>query len=211
MNKRKYLYLSILTMILITTTSIGVALAGTGSIRIDPPLPDPSITPAVFEVWVQGTDNATDPHVFLVLTETCGQSSPVANVSWDGGFIVLSSWTMENTNGDKVPPGATNGAGYTVASLKDHLDTSGAIYWSMAPIFDGPIVPGVNQTLTVAIDCVDPEMLVYIMGKSPGSSMLNMRVPPTIPGFVIPEIPLGSVTAIITMLSSAGLYLRKRK
>jgi hypothetical protein len=208
--RKKYIVYTTLAIILVTTLTFTFAFAGTGNIRIEPPLPIATESPAHFKVNVTGKDNANDPHVFLVITESCYLTSPVANVSWDGGFIVLSSWNMNNTNSAKLPPGASNGAGYTVASLKSHLNTPEPIYWSMASILGGsPIVPGEIYDLRVELDSDDPEMLVYVMGKS-GSGEFDMRVPPTIPGFVIPEIPLGSLSALLTMAASAVYYLRKK-
>ena len=55
-------------------------------------------------------------------------------------------------------------------------------------------------------------MLVYVMGKSDcGSDTYDMRVPPTIPGFVVPEIPIGTVLSVLTMLGVAGLSKLRQK
>ena len=57
-------------------------------------------------------------------------------------------------------------------------------------------------------------MLVYILGKSSDSESLgelyDMRVPPTIPGFVVPEIPLGTISAIATMMGALYTKLRNK-
>ena len=204
---------SILILTLLTAISLFTvpALAGTGSIRIDPPLPYGSDSPAVFEVWTQGGVDANDPHIFLVMTEACydGLVAPVV-VEWDGGSVTLpkgTDWTKETSNGVKVPPGTAPGAGYTVASLKDHLNTSGAIYWAMADLWEGPL-NGTKQTLTITLESGSPEMLVYILGKSGSDESFSIRVPPTIPGFVVPELPIGAIGSIVTML---GAYIAKKR
>ena len=187
------------------------AIAGTGGIRIDPPLPYGSGSPATFEVWAQNGDDAIDPHIFLVMTESCydGLSGPVI-VEWLGGSVSLpkgTDWTKETSNGVKVPPGTSPGAGYTVASLKDHLNTSGAIYWAFADLWDGTL-GSTKQILNITLGSDSPEMLVYVLGKSGSDTAFDVRVPPTIPGFVVPEIPLGALSTIATMLGA--LYTKKR-
>lgn len=190
--------------------------AGTGGIRIDPPLPEESETPAVFEVWVQGNAIANDLHIFLVMTESSfiGLTGDV-DVSWEGGSVIIpeTAWTPETENSKKVPPGTTNGAGYTVASLKDHLDTDGPIYWAFADLWDDPL-DSIKKTITVSLPSTNPEMLVYLLGKSGRGAecdtKFNIRVPPTIPGFVVPEIPFGTLTALLMMAAALSVVTRSR-
>lgn len=191
------------------------AYAGAGSIRIDPPLPYASETPAYFTIWVQGADAAYDPHIFLVMTNSSYHGVGSVKVTWDGAIWVdvpPGTWIMADSNGQKLPPLASNGAGYTVASLKSHLSTSDPIYWAFVSILDGhPLATGTNYTIGITLESTDPSMLVYILGKSEGSNDFDMRVPPTIPGFVIPEIPFGSLAVLASMIGAMGLYILLKK
>ena len=210
MNNKSLIVL--LTLTLIFSTYVAAVWAGTGGIRIDPPLPYMNGSPADFTVEVKGKDDACNPIVFLVMTEACYNSLHAdVIVSWDGGFITLNDWKMENTDGDKVPPGTSSGAGYTVASLKDHLDTSDPIYWDTAPIIGSALEAGEEYEITVGLASDSPKMLVYVLGQSDCGGDYDMRVPPTIPGFVIPEVPLGTLLSALTMLGAAGLYRLKEK
>ena len=208
MNSKKSLTLSVLALTLVLSAYISIAFAGTGSLRIDPPLPYMNESPADFTVWVQGQDTSYNPIILLAMTESCYNGlSGDPEVEWTGGSVTLSTWYMETSNGVKVPPMASNGAAYTVASLKDHLDTSEPIYWAIAAILDGPIVPGETYELTVHLESSTPRMLVYVLGESvEGSGEYDTSVPPTIPGFVVPEVPLGTVLTLATMLGTVGVY-----
>ena len=215
MNLKKGLTIGVLALTLVLSVYASVAFAPpTGVLRIDPPLPYMNESPAEFTVWVQGVSTAYNPIVLLVMTESSYNGlSADPEVEWDGGSIVLATpWEMETSNGVKIPPAASNGAAYTVASLKDHLETSEPIYWAIADILDGPIVPDETYELTVHLESNAPRMLVYVLGESEeGSGVYDMSVPPTIPGFVIPEVPLGTVLALATMLGTVGVYkLRNR-
>jgi hypothetical protein len=207
-TKTFFLLLTVMTLLSISTP----AFAGTGSIRIDPPLPDMTASPAEFEIWAQ-SGVANDPHIFLVITQECWAGlSADTTVDWGGSPIIIETgdWNgPESTNGDKLPPGTTPGAGYTVASLKDHLDTDGPIYWVFYPILGGAQLTSVHETITVSLSSDDPEMLVYILGKSPDSDDFDTRVPPTIPGFVVPEIPLGTIMGLASMIAALAIYARK--
>ena len=214
MNNKKTL-IAILALTLIVSSYVVAISAGTGSLRISPPLPYENESPADFTIWVQGKDTACNPIILLVMTDSCydGLSGPVT-VAWEDGTPgVVTGWTNENTNSVKVPPFASNGAGYTVASLKDHLETSESIWYAYIYAMDiggENIDPGETFKITVSMTSDTPEMLVYIMGESEcGSGVYDMAVPPTIPGFVIPEVPIGTVLSVITMLGAAALY-RKR-
>jgi hypothetical protein len=206
-------YIMNLMAILLVSSFIVSVFAGTGSLRIDPPLPYMNESPAEFDIWVQGVDTAYEPIILLVMTDSCMDGlSEDPMVKWNDGAdsVTLDSWTEETTNGVKVPPGASNGAAYTVASLKDHLDTSESIHWATALILDGPIVPGETYKITVYMESDDPRMLVYVLGKSEGSSKYDMSVPPTIPGFVVPEVPIGTILALVTMVGAAAIYKYKK-
>ena len=135
------------------------------------------------------------------------------------GVIIISIYGNENiileinyiSGAIAVLIAAIAGAGYTVASLKDHLETSESIWYAWAHILGENIVPGEIYEITVTMASSSPEMLVYIMGKSDCESRIyDMAVPPTIPGFVVPEIPIGTVLSVITMLGAAGLSKLRR-
>jgi len=201
--------LLILIALAISTSIIALPVnAGVGGIRIEPPLPIMTESPAEFKIYVQNGDTANDPHIFLVMTESChaGLTGDV-EVSWEGGSITITNWYPEPED-KKIPPNAKNGANYTIASLKSHLETSGPIYWAFEPILSGALTT-VPVNITVTLPSTDPEMLVYIMGKSNGSELFDMRVPPTIPGFVVPEIPLGTIAGLASMIT-ALLLITKR-
>jgi len=200
---------SLLLILSIVPTVMG---GSTGGLRIDPPLPDPSESPATFEVYViPSADPTYHPHILLVITDSCKSTIGDVSVTWTGGGTTISSWNSETVLSVKVPPSATTGAGYTVASLMDHLETSGTIWWACEEILDAPIGEG-STYITVSFTSKDPEMLVYIMGSSSTNNpvTLDRRVPPTIPGFVIPELPLGTMTAVASMLVALILVAKKR-
>ena len=105
-----------------------------------------------------------------------------------------------------------NGAGYTVASLKSHLDTDEDIYWAFVSILGGDMMEqGKHYDVTVEMASEAPSMLVYILGKnSETSSLFDMRIPPTIPGFVVPEAPLGAIGMVTLLLGAAAGFAYKR-
>jgi hypothetical protein len=188
------MFIAIVTAIALVTATNVVFAAGTGNVRIDPYLPMGVSSPAEFEVWVKpGADPTSDPHIFLVMTESCfNDLTGDVTVDWtDDGppdlTIPIGDWTMETEHGKKVPPGTTAGAGYTVASLKDHLETSEPIYWAFKPFLDGDPLTTSHADFNVTLPSDSPRMLVYVLGKTDGSKLFNCRVPPTIPGFVVPE------------------------
>jgi hypothetical protein len=201
----------------------GVMAPATGSIRIDPALPVMVASPADFEVWAQpGGDPSNYPNILLAMTQECydGLSGSVG-VTWSGGSasFAKADFTAVTNNGDKVPSAllAEEGTRYTVASLKDHLsmglseplEATDTIYWAMKPFLSGPIT-GTPQTFTVTFSSTSPRMLIYALGKTDQSLLFNSRVPPTIPGFVVPE--LGTMLLALAPLSAFGIYaIRRRK
>ena len=213
MYKIKPFALVILAFLLLATP-IAYAQGGTGSIRIDPPLPDMSASPAEFIIWAQ-SGTAYEPHIFLVITESCkiGLTGDTI-VSWDGAssplIIEEGDWMgPEINNGDKRPTDTTPGAGYTVASLKSHLDTDEPIYWIFEPILEGPLTSE-NETITISLHSSNPKMLVYVLGKhEEEASEYDDRVPPTIPGFVVPEIPLGTLMGLVSMFAALALLAKR--
>jgi len=205
-------------VLLSTPVAFASAPGGTGSLRINPHWEVISASPAEFNVSTQ-TGVAYDPHIFLVIPQSCydGLSlSEDTTVTWIGGSpltIAKGDWIgPEDSNGNKLPPGASNGAGYTVASLKSHLGLSEPVYYLFEPIFDLPddklTTKGANVTITLPSSA--PRMLVYALGKQEQESTLfDVSVPPTQPGFVIPELPLGTLMGVVSMLAALVLISKR--
>jgi hypothetical protein len=193
--------------------AISSATASTGTIRIDPALPLMIGSPADFEVWVQGAGDPTfNPHILLVITEECklGLAGDIV-VTWDGGSLNIAPNEFIEATDKFVPPmGATSGARYTVASLKDHIGTEGPIFWAMGSILEGPIHTSPRSAFTVTIDSNSTRVLVYVMGMTDSAcGLFDTRVPPTIPGFVVPEV--GTLLLTLAPLGAFGLYAFKRR
>lgn len=196
--------------------------AQTGEIRIEPhgsyyPLPIMLSSPATFNTTATDQATAYNPHIVLIMTNASYQGlTGHVLVNWTGGstHFPKASFTSVELNGAFVPPsGTTPGARYTVASLKEHLgvnDTADDTLWYAHGAFlSGPI----NQTpqeFTVTLPSTDPRMLVYIIGMSSATgNLFDMKVPPTMPGFVVPDLaPLLLATASFGAL---GLYAVKRR
>jgi hypothetical protein len=180
-------------------------------------------SPATFYANVTSNDDAGthDVHLLMVITETCYESltDPVT-VSWNAGSNTLGSWTAgsvtvtwngpESTNSLKLPPQAVGG--YTVASLKDHLDTEEPIYWAFVPILDGAMLttdPGIPFTVTLPAD--EPKMGLWLIGKNPSSDAFDNQTPTTRPGFVIPEVPTILLAAASFAAMGSYLLIKKRR
>jgi hypothetical protein len=209
-TKSYFVLVAIMTLLAISVPVF--AGGGTGSLRIDPPLPAMTESPAEFEIWAQNGE-AEVVYIFLVMTQASydGFTGSVV-IDYDDGPTTIPkgpAWTMETVNSVKVPPGTTTGAGYTVASLKDHLNTDGPIWWALEELNIDELEDD-KETITVTLPSTDPEMLVYIMGKSDDACLIDMRVPPTIPGFVVPEIPLGTIMGLATMLAALAIFAKKQ-
>jgi hypothetical protein len=219
MEKKSILHTSVMKsvsklVIILSLVSLVVprAYCGAGQLKISPALPTEAQSPATFETWVQGNGKATDPHLFLVMTELCynGLTGNV-KIEWTGGSITIpnSGWTGESDNSKKVPPGTTNGACYTVASLKSELGTLGKIYWAFAPFLGGQNITQTHVSFTVTLPSTSPRMLVCVMGKSPGSTLFDMRDPPSAPGFVVFEP--APIFATLALLSAFAVFDIKRR
>lgn len=209
---------------------VPVFASGVGTIRIEPhgsyyPEPIMLLSPATFNVSVQpGGDPTCDPHLLLVMTSDSynGLTGDVT-VNWtDLVDLTVTAWSMETVNENKVPSGVpiASGTGYTVAALKDHLNTSDPIYWNFSRILDGSSLTQEKQDFTVVLPSSDPRMLVYVLGKPgeyvngaivcPGSEAeFNNRVPPTHPGFVVPE--LGTIFLAGSSFGGLALYALRKK
>lgn len=221
---KKLALLVAIALVLVIVPSVN---AQTGTIRIETPegeyWPIMLESPATFEIWVQGAGNPTsDPHILLVMSEACylGLTGDVV-VTWTGGSVSFASgdFTAVTTNSDDVPPDDTypvfTGASYTAASLKDHLSyglvepisSTETIYWAWKPFLGGAVLTHDHQTFVVDLPSTEPRMLVYAMGKTDGSTLFDNRVPPTRPGFMVPE--LGTMLLVLASFSAFILYAVK--
>jgi len=199
--KKLILVIIALSVFGITTGSV---LAAT--IRLDPALPVMVGTEQDFDVWVVGSaDNpTTDPHILLVMTDAC--HTGLTSVAVDGIPITVWEDETEHTEAIRAPP---DDAGYTVASLMDHLGTTETIWWAFQPLTIGDITE-LPQTFTVTLESSAPRMLVYVLGKTGGSADFNNRVPPTNPGFMIPE-PATIVAVALSLIALMAYAAHRRK
>jgi len=199
----------------------------TGTIRISPALPIMTESPANFEIWVQGAGDPTyNPHILLVMTyESWDGLTDDIVVGWDGDSISFAKGGFTMADNGYVPPsGTTNGTRYTIASLKDHLGTDGPVYWAMDAFLDGPLHTSPHKTFTVTLPSTEPRMLVYALGKTYAcpftlgiqteispfcNGLFNNKVPPTIPGFVVPEP--STILLALSSFSAFALYAFKRR
>jgi len=228
--KRRIALVALAMTIVLATVPFAYAGNATGTIRLGPIVwPIAVDSPADFQVWVEGEGDPTyDPHVLLVMTEDCwnGLTGDVV-VNWTGdsvSFNKLINFTGVTSNPEYVPPaGTTSGARYTVASLKDHLSyglsepisSDETVYWAMGAFLDDPLT-GIPQNFTVNLSSTDPRMLVYVLGKTEEGSevfdnYITRKVPPTAPGFIVPEIPFGTIAAFIVMFGALTIFAIKKK
>lgn len=112
-----------------------------------------------------------------------------------------------------IPPsGTTQVVRYQVSALKEHIgvnDTADDTLWyAYGPFLSGPITQ-TPQTFNVTLPSTHPRMLVYAIGKSRCSQIFDMRVPPTRPGFLIPD--LAPILLALASFTAFGLYAIKRR
>jgi hypothetical protein len=209
---------SLATLIVIAVAAVlvmPVLAAGQGLIRLDPHgsyygMAVMQSSPATFGVYVESGPDALDPHLLLVITEAT--YAGLGSVTVDG--VPVTTWNGPvSDNGVKLPPGCESGADYTVAALKDHLGTDGPIYWAFVPFLGGAPITQDPTEFEVTLDSSDPEMrlMLYALGKSEMDGLFSNKVPPTQPGFVVPE--LATVLLSLSSISALALYavIRKRK
>jgi hypothetical protein len=195
-------------------TAPALAASGSGTIRISPALPVIVESPATFEIWIEGNAQppTNDPHILLVMTQACydGLTSDVM-VTWSGGSTSFAKTDFTGVNTGFVPSsGAASGGRYTVAALQDHIGVphSESIYYVLGPFLAGPITQ-THQSFIVTLESEAPKMLVFAVGKTNSSTLFNNKVPPTIPGFVVPE--LAPVLLALASFGALALYIVKRR
>ena len=220
MKRSTYIILTVL-FVLSASACLVKANGGTGQIRIEPhssgyPSPIMLSSPATFNITVQ-TGSSYDPQVLLVMTNASHQGlTGNVVVEWTTGTVSFApaDFTMDDTDGDKIPPsGTTNGASYTVASLKVHIGVSGsaddAIWWALKSFLSGPITTTPTE-FNITLPSTSPRMLVYALGKSsPTADLFDMKVPNTLPGLVVPEP--ATILATLASFAVLGLFAYKHK
>jgi hypothetical protein len=221
---KKYLILGMILLLI----SIPCVMA----LRIDPAWPVMLESPATFTVWGQTTPSY-DTVMDFVVSEDCYNgmgADPVIEVTYDPGTGVETIITINKAyfvdytvNSDKYPdfPNVEEGAKYTVASLKDHLS-----YDLSVPIGETDTIYIANQRMghedfdplgsepkevTITLDSTAPRMLIYMHGASEDGGNYDLKVPPTIPGFIVPEVAIGSIMAVAAMFTALGLFAYKKK
>jgi len=212
---------SIVPLVLLLALVPSVVAAGGDLLRIDPYWPTMVDNPGVFEIWCN-SGVSYDVEIHLVVTEACYadmDASDAVVVEYMGSVVASfdkGDFTGVTNNGDKVPPVV----GYTVASLKDHIDEglavplgeSDTIYWDMKPLNHAVFyaLDGTHREITVTVNSGEVRMLIHLFGNSEDDSgELDMRSPTTPSGFVVPEV----ATILLAGASFAGfgLYAIKRK
>lgn len=219
----KYKRLMIFVMILITSSVLlgNPVMAGKqGQIRIEPHAfdpPDPVIlpSPATFTLSVV-EHTAHKPYILLVISEDCYEAlgGEKVTISWDWAAycppVSIEVWTWIKDGW--VPPKDDFGKVYQAKSLRSHLfgmveedipDDEG-IWYAYIKLGDpcdiiGEIEEGDEYTFTVTVPGTSPRCLVYAFG-------CDSKVPPTRPGFIVPEYTLGTIMAVVSMM--AALMLR---
>ena len=217
---RKVTLISLSAAIIVLAMLVSPVLA-LGTVRVEPHgsyygLSVMLTSPATFYVNITGASGnpTTDPHIFLVMTET-SYNSMTGNVvvNWTDGSpqsVTVTTWNKETVNSVKVPPGADSGTGYTVALLRSHLNTTEPIYWAFEPFLNGMNLTATPIPFTVTLPATEPRMIVYVLGKADDSDLFNNRSPPTQPGFVIPE-PAAIVAASMSLVALVSYAVVKRK
>lgn len=210
--KKLIFLMPIICLLLIGAVPVFAAGNSTGGIRISPALPVMVKSPAPFETWLQplNAPPATSPNIVLVMTKACydGLSGSVV-VTWTGGSTSFPKNAFIAAHTGYVPTsGSTSGGRYTVGSFQDHLGVphSENVYYAYGPFLAAPITQ-THQSFTVALTSTHTRMLVYAIAK--GSTLFDQKVPPTIPGFVVPE--LAPVLLTFASFGALTLYAVKRR
>jgi hypothetical protein len=232
---RRLIYVAaVLSVLMLVTIPLKVEACGeaTGALRIEPhgsyyPLPVMLSSPATFNITAIDTKTVYFPNILLVMTNASYQGlTGDVMVEWDGGSRNFSKtdFTAVSDNDDFVPPsGTTEGARYKVSSLKEHIGVNGTaddtLWYAYGPFLSRPVDQN-PQEFTVTLPSTKPRMLVYAIGKIFKSSCFfdtaccwkfNTRVPPTQPGFVVPDLaPIILATASFTAFGIYGIKCRKK-
>jgi hypothetical protein len=215
--KRRLIITAVL--LLLFSAAIQAALAKGGIIIITPQWPVTQNTPATFQISVSKPSDPTyNPQILLAMTASCynGLEADAVDITWTGGDVHFLKANFKLLHGNpppKVPSDSISDVQYTRSSLSDHLGEGGStdVYWAMKsfPIGDGKLHK-TPQTFVVTLHSTAPKMLVYSIGKTSETvDKYNIWVPPTNPGFVVPEP--ATIAAVATSFVALGLYAIRRK
>jgi len=202
-----------LSLIVIPTV---LAKVNSSIIVITPQWPLTQNTPATFNIsTTPASDPTYDPHILLVMTVACYNGLTNVEVTWTGGSVTFAKSDFALISGSpppKVPPDTASENQYTRSSLADHLGlpSNSSVYWAMKPFLGGNALHTTPQQFTVTLHSTNPKMLVYALGKASDSdTKLNRWVPPTNPGFVVPE--LGTILLAMGSFGALALFSMKRR
>ena len=212
-----------------SSSTVGASGQATGALRITPhgsyyPEPVMLTSPATFNITAIDHVTAYDPNILLVMTNASYQGlMGDVMVEWEGGSrnFIKAQFTSVHLNSAHVPPtGTTNGAWYTVASLKEHIGVNGTaddtLWYVYGPFLSRPI-DQTPQNFTITLNSENPRMLVYAIAKTFSCNFFdiaccndfNTRVPPTQPGFVVPDA--APILLALASFSAFGIYAVKRR
>jgi hypothetical protein len=202
-----------LSLIVIPTV---FAKVNSSIIVITPQWPLTQNTPATFNIsTTPASDPTYAPHILLVMTVACYNGLTNVEVSWTGGSVTFAKSDFTLISGSpppKIPADSISEKQYTRSSLADHLGLPGesSVYWAMKPFLGGSALHTTPQQFTVTLHSTNPKMLVYALGKACASdTKLNRWVPPTNPGFVVPE--LGTILLAMGSFGALALFSVKRR
>ncbi len=213
---KKLAILMLLVSISLVVTPTVFAGASSSIIVISPQWSITQNTPATFNIsTTPASDPTYDPHVLLVMTVACYNGLTNVEIAWTGGSVTFAKSDFALISGSpppKVPSDAVSENQYTRSSLADHLGLPGdsSVYWAMKPFLGGSALHTTPQQFTVTLHSTNPRMLVYALGKADASdAKLNRWVPPTNPGFVVPE--LGTILLAMGSFGALALFSIKRR
>lgn len=179
----------------------------------DPPDPVTVTSPATFYITVK-EHTAKNPQILFVMSEECYDEgiNPIITISreWDpycpDGALKKDAFTWIEDGG---VPGGIWGDIYQAKSLRDHLGVPeekgvGIWYAYVDMCVDEIKEENPPYEITVTVNSPSPRVLVYVFGE-------ESKVPPTRPGFIIPEFTFGTVMSILALLSGLGVYSKFRK
>jgi hypothetical protein len=206
--------------IIMAFVAILVAPVFANNIVIEPTWPAVVESGETLTIYINSNDPGYDPHVFLAMPYSCwdGLTGPVV-VTWTGGSVSIAKGEFMGPEdgsdpGYKLPtdplslPVANDGIGYTVPSLQSHLETDEDIYWAFRAFLadDLTLTP---QDFTVDLPSTAPKMLVYALARVSVDGAFSDKVPPTNPGFVVPEV--ATIMLATASIGALSLYALKRR
>ena len=213
---KKLAILMLLVSISLIVTPTVFAKVNSSIIVITPQWPLTQNTPATLNIsTTPASDPTYDPHILLVMTVACYNGLTNVEVAWTGGSVTFAKSDfslLEGSPPPEIPADSVSENHYTRSLLADKLGLPGetSVYWAMKPFLGGSALHTTPQQFTVTLHSTNPKMLVYALGKaSESDTKLNRWVPPTNPGFVVPE--LGTILLAMGSFGALALFSLKRK